>query len=364
MQITLFLNHQCNLACTYCYNGRKFGRPMPLDILEKGVRMAFSGGNKARISFFGGEPLLEKDLIRRAVSLARSIEQSGESPMPLRFSTTVNGTLLDDETIDDFSKEHFHLVVSLDGCRQAHDATRRDLKGESTYDRITENLKKALIKIPSTETISVIDVANVAYLAESFDALLDLGVKNLNFSFNYEADWTDEALTILEAQLEEISKRYIAIYRAGRDVHFDLFDSKIITHLKEGYSCRDRCKFGDGEITVAPSGRLYPCERLVAEDDNDEVCIGHVDTGVDLEKVLEMARQKNTPDADCQSCGLQNRCMFWCGCVNYATTGRVGETSGVLCALEQLAIKHADRAAATLFKEKNTQFMRKFYAVR
>jgi uncharacterized protein len=337
---------------------------MPRDVLEKGVRMAFAAGNKARISFFGGEPLLEKGLIRQAVSLARTIEKSGQSSLPLSFSTTVNGTLLDDETLDYFSKEKFHLVVSLDGSRQAHDATRRDLQGRSSYDRIATNLKNALKTIPSTETISVIDVSNVDYLSESFDALLDLGVKNLNFSFNYEADWNDKAMEVLEAQLGEISKRYLELYRSGRDIHFDLFDSKIITHLKEGYSCRDRCRFGDGEITVAPSGRLYPCERLVAEDDNDEVCIGHVDTGVDMGKVLEMARQKNTPDADCQACGYQNRCMFWCGCVNYATTGRVGETSGVLCALEQLAIQYADKVAGTLFEEKNTPFLRKFYPMR
>lgn len=363
MDVTLFLNHACNLACSYCYNGRKFHRPMPRDVMRAGVEMAFLGKD-ARLSFFGGEPLLELDLMREAIALARRIEKERDGKIPLRFSMTTNGTLVTPEVVEMLRMERFHLVFSLDGCREAHDLTRIYPDGASSYDLIVENLKRAMDAIPSTETISVIDPANVHLVPRSFESLLELGVRNINFSLNYEAEWSDEQIETLERALSDLSDLYVEAYRAGTDFALDLLDSKVITHLKGGYACRDRCKFGKDELCVAPSGTLYPCERLVGEDTRHDVTIGDVFTGPDLEKVLEMGRRKDTPDPECEQCKLNHRCMYWCGCVNYATTGDVGKTSGLLCRLEQMAIAAADRAAGILYREENPMFIGKFYCAR
>ncbi len=359
MNVTLFLNHKCNMRCSYCYNGRKFDKAMPVDIMKQGIEMAMTGRD-ARISFFGGEPLMAFDEIQWAVEHARKREAEIKD-IPVRFSLTVNGTLLDARKLAFLKKERFHLVVSIDGSKQAHEITRPMKNGNSSYNEIVANLKAALKTIPSTETLSVIDPANVMFLSQSLDALLAIGVKNINFSLNYEADWEANDLSTLQKELQKVGERYMSLYRQGKEVAIDLIDSKIVTHLKDGYSCRDRCKFGHGQITVAPSGRLYPCERLVGEDSKSDVTIGHVDTGVDLEKVVTMADAKNKPDLDCENCALVNRCMYWCGCVNYATTGRVNETAGILCTLEQMLILEADNVGETLFGEKNPLFLQRFY---
>lgn len=360
MDITLFLNHACNLECTYCYNGRKFHRPMPREVMRAGVEMAFFGKD-ARISFFGGEPLLELDLMREAIALAREIEKRKGGKIPARFSMTTNGTLVTPEVLEMLRKERFHLVFSLDGCRESHELTRPFPGGRSSYDLIVENLKRAMVAIPSVETITVIDPVNVHLLPRSFESLMELGVRNLNFSLNYEAEWSDAQLEQLRGALEELSGLYIKGYRDGIDFALDLFDSKVITHLKGGYACRDRCKFGKEEMCVAPSGLLYPCERLVGEDTRHDVTIGNVFDGPDLAKVMEMGKRKDTPDLECEACKLNHRCMYWCGCVNYATTGDVGVTSGLLCRLEQMSIAAADRSAGILFKEENPMFISKFY---
>ena len=180
-------------------------------------------------------------------------------------------------------------------------------------------------------------------------------------SLNYEAEWSDAQLEQLRGALEDLSGLYIKGYRDGIDFALDLFDSKVITHLKGGYACRDRCKFGKEEMCVAPSGLLYPCERLVGEDTRHDVTIGNVFDGPDLAKVMEMGKRKDTPDLECEECKLNHRCMYWCGCVNYATTGDVGVTSGLLCRLEQMSIAAADRSAGILFKEENPMFISKFY---
>jgi uncharacterized protein len=137
----------------------------------------------------------------------------------------------------------------------------------------------------------------------------------------------------------------------------------IITGVKGGYACSDRCKFGCGEIAVAPSGRIYPCERLVGNDDDDSVCIGTVAGGFAPEKYQALLAQRGNRDPECVGCALQERCMNWCGCINYTTTGRIDSTPGIVCFHEKLSIREADRVAKILFDERNPHFLRRFYRV-
>ncbi len=361
MHVTLFLNHQCNLRCTYCYNGHKFNRPMPDGILQRAVEMAFDTGIP-RLAFFGGEPLLEFERMTRAIDYAHKLANEKEI-QEIRFSTTTNGTLLDPSRLRLLRDERFHLVISIDGCQEAHEATRSFANGESSYNVVVRNVERALEEIPSLETISVIDPANVEFASQSLEALMAIGVRNLNFTINYEAEWSDHQLEILGTALDNLSDLYVSYYRDGTDFSLDLFDSKIITHLKGGYSCKDQCKFGKNELCVSPSGKLYPCERLVGDDTRDDIIIGDVETGLDIAKISAIKKGKDTSDPDCKDCKLNHRCMFWCGCVNYATTGNVGKTSGLVCQLEQMIIRSADKAASTLFQEKNPLFIDKFYAI-
>ena len=359
MHVILFLNHACNLACTYCYNGKKFDRALSLEHIEKGIDLAFESGD-VRISFFGGEPLLEVNRIKHAVTYAREKEKSLNKKM-LRFSMTVNGTLLDDEMLKYFRDENFFVAVSLDGAKKENDRYRQYPTGAGTYDHIARGLTLVKKHYGKMATSSTVDPGNVRWLADSFAHVIDLGVQRFSFNFNYDARWDDESLSIYKAQMDKVTGHFVDAYRQGNSVDYATFTSKINGHLNG--QLKSKCLFGEGEVTVAPSGRLYPCERLVGEDASDELCIGHIDSGIDLEKVLAFKRARLHRDTDCENCQVESRCIHFCGCVNWATTGTIGNVSGLLCEVEQTAIRCADEAAAILFREKNPAFLKRFYKI-
>ena len=368
MKVCLFLNHACNLRCSYCYNGHKFNRRMPMDVARAGIEMAVAstGGcsRMVHLSFFGGEPLMEIDLIRQLIPIAR--RRAEEAERTIRFQVVCNGTLLQGKTLDYLLENDVYLGVSIDGCRQAHDATRPFRNGRSSFDRVSRNLATLMkrdLKV-GVKVIGVIDPLNVDYLGDSFDQLLELGVRNMSLNINYEGTWDEATRERFRAAIRNLGDRYIAAYRRGAAFTLNLFDTKIVTHLKGGYALTDRCDFGCEEVAIAPSGRLYPCDRLVGQDDQDEVVIGDVFSGVDPVRRDALITAKNDVLQGCGDCALLERCMHWCGCVNHAMTGSVGEVDGLLCWFEQRRIEEADRCASILFEEKNPGFLRRFYAPR
>jgi uncharacterized protein len=160
-----------------------------------------------------------------------------------------------------------------------------------------------------------------------------------------------------------VSDDWVRRYREGKPVWVNFVDGKIITRLKQGFSCRDRCGFGCREIAVAPSGNLYPCERLVGEDTDEAIRMGNVNEGIDREKQERYRQATGNADPECARCAIRERCMNWCGCTNYGLTGAIDRTDGVLCWHEQAAIREADRAGATLFAEGNPHFLRTYYGM-
>ncbi len=366
MKVCLFLNHACNLRCTYCYNGRKFQRPMPLDVARRGVALALDDGNEGpvQLSFFGGEPLMEMDLIRQIVPLAEA--EAARLGRTLRLVVVTNATLLTESTLDYLMDHRFYVGISLDGSRAAHDATRPFRNGRSSYDRAVTNIRRALARPDGrgVKAIAVVDPRNVENLPDSFDALREVGLRTLSVNVNYEGGWTESDRDRFEVALRGLGERYVGAYRRGERFTLNLLDSKVLTHLKGGYACTDRCDFGCEEVAVAPSGNLYPCDRLVGDDTAHEVVIGDVFTGIDPVRRAALIASKNQVMKDCADCTLLGRCMHWCGCVNHAMTGSVGEASGLLCWFEQRIIEEADRCASVLYEEGNPEFLRRFYEPR
>jgi uncharacterized protein len=280
MRVSLFLNHACNLACRYCYNGEHFSRAMPWDVAKAGVELALAQpGSKHRVSFFGGEPLLEMALIRRVMDYCA--QRKDETGIDLYHLVVSNAVLLDEEKLGYFLDNDVYVAVSVDGCRQAHEATRCFADGSSSYDRVRANATRLFAERPGNKVIAVIDPLNVDWLGDSFDALLGMGARNLSMNVNYEGRWEEPERARFERALRQLGDRYIAAYRRGAAFTLNMLDSKIVTHLKLGYADGDRCDFGCEEVAVSPRGRLYPCDRLVGMDDQDDIVIGDVFEGID-----------------------------------------------------------------------------------
>lgn len=357
MDVTLVLTHDCNLGCGYCYAGAKFGKRMPPAIAERALELAFTGAPpRVELSFFGGEPLLEWDQL---VTSARSARARAESlGTELRMSVTTNGTLLDDARARLLDELGVHVALSIDGTREAHDSGRPRMGGGSSFDEVLRGLDVLLRRGTTFETISVVTPANAHLVGESVAFLLGRGVPRVGLNPCYEAAFSDDELEAWSRGLEAAADTMIDCFRRGRIVSITVFDNKIMAALKGGLTAVDRCSLGERSFAVAPSGNLYTCERLVAEDDDATHVMGHVDTGP---RPRERACAPGPVNRECVECGERDRCSSSCACANLAETGRTDVAGGTQCWHERTTAAVADRVAETLWKEQNPYFIAWFY---
>jgi uncharacterized protein len=365
MDVTFVLTHDCNLACGYCYAGRKFRKAMTPEVRDQALALAFEdvmhlpeAERKVDLSYFGGEPLLAWDML---VETARTaVEQAKAKGVKLRQSVTTNGTLLTKERAATLKEIGFYIALSIDGIKEAHNINRPDFSGKGTFDQVEAGLRNLIELRANFETISVMTPKSVPMLAASVDYLYELGVPRVSINPCYEAIWTDADLEVMQAQYVQIAHIVAKWYRSGRIVSFPPFDAKIITRLKGGLETGDTCSLGMTAVSVAPSGNLYPCERLVGEDEDHRSVIGHVASGIDKKK--QHGYREHMPDHhaendECDSCDEKGRCGAYCACANLAETGNASIAGGVQCLYERVTMTVADSLADVLFAEKTKAFM-------
>lgn len=364
MDVCLFVDHQCNLRCRYCYNGEHFARRMPRERAEKAIELALSKRPpQLDVSFFGGEPLLRIDWIREVVAHVEQRMRAAEcAGTQVRFIMNTNGTLLDDRAIDLMAPPRaFTVFVSLDGEPDVHDRARPDALGRPSHARVVagiERLRQA--KIPF-ELLAVVTPESARAVGKTVQALHATGAGRVVLSPNLGDDWTTEAVEELRLGLGEACAFWADRFRAGEIVRVDPLHTKILTHLYGGSPCPSRCQLGQREWAVAPSGKLYACGQMVGEDNRDDLVIGHVDTGFDLAAVDRLQRQKNRIEQTCAECAQRDRCQSHCGCQHLGLTGQLGEITAVLCELESAFIEAADELAETLWNEKCPAFLAQYY---
>ena len=362
MKVTLVLDHRCNLRCSYCYTGKKLERAMPLATAKRAVDFGLDQAERGwlLVALFGGEPLIDVQLAEDVLAYAAA--ESARRKVKLFTTLATNGTLLDERRLKLLKDYAFHVQVSLDGTLAAQDACRRFVDGRSSHALVVTNLQRLIAEGFSPWVLSVIDPANVSELAQGFELLLSLNVPHLHLAPNYLADWSDEARDRFQAELSRLGDAYLAATRAGRAVRLDPLHGKIVSHLVPGSNDSVACKFGKGDVAVAPSGRLYPCERLVGEDDREALCVGDLDRGLDPSRVEALLAGRSRPDPECVACELRPRCKHWCGCANFETTGDPARVSPLVCFFERAFIAEADRVAEILYGERDPTFLRRFYA--
>jgi uncharacterized protein len=361
VRLTLSLTHRCNLRCLYCYTGRKLDRNMPVGTARRAIDLglALARGRGLTVAFFGGEPMLEPGLMGESCRWA--LERGGEMGERVRFSVSSNGTLLDGPRLDLLVRHGFEVQVSMDGSRAAQDAGRRYEDGGSSHAAVLGNLRRLLREGLDVQVVAVVHPANVAHLPESFDELAELGVPHVYFVPDHAGPWTQDACERFEAALRALGERWLARLRHGEGVRLDPLHAKIAAHvLRDRGGCAE-CPFGVEELAVSPSGRLYPCDRLIREDDDPAACIGDLDRGLDEARRDALVAERGRLDPECAACELRPRCTRWCACVNYQSTGAFGAVSPVQCWLERCFIAEADRVGAALWAERAPAFLERFY---
>ena len=184
MHLTLHLTDRCNLACRYCYQ-RHGAADMSFDTAARAVDTLATGRNPGVI-FFGGEPLLRKDLIFDLIDRCETRE-----PNRFHYKVTTNGTLLDESFLEEACRRRLAIALSCDGVREAHDKFRLAPSGTGTWERVGEALHLLLRHQPYAPVMMTVNPETACFFAESVLWFRDIGVRYLISSLNHAADWTD-----------------------------------------------------------------------------------------------------------------------------------------------------------------------------
>ncbi|MBW2454258.1 MAG: radical SAM protein [Deltaproteobacteria bacterium] len=364
MELTLFVDHECNLRCTYCYNGDKFTRRMSSDTMRKAVALALDKPSaRLHVAFFGGEPLLHPDFVKETVDHVDQAVAELAGPRPdLLFLMNTNATLIDDDAIALMAPPHeWSVFVSLDGPQDVHDQYRIDAGGAGTFDAVVAGLERLRAASIPFGLLAVVNPETAPRLGDTLRTIFSLGPQKVALSANFRAPWTEEAIAALRQGLGGAGDALMDLFRSGVALEVDPFQSKILAHLKRGMPCPGRCLLGDSAMTVAPSGRIYACGEMVGEDQDATLAFGHVDTGLDQASLARMRAAKDRVEEICSPCELRDRCQSQCGCRHVALTGKLGEITETLCEIETAFIDESDRIAETLVAEKCQAFIDYFY---
>ena len=355
MHYTLHLTESCNLRCEYCYQERAVTF-MPFEVAKATVDLAISSGQKRiGLVFFGGEPLLCKDLIRQIVSYAN---QTAPGDVRFFYKITTNGTLLDEDFLQYTMDNDIYVALSLDGTAAMHNAHRIGPNGETTHDTVVQAAKRLLAQRPYTPVLMTINPDTVQYYTESIEFLYNLGFRYLICTPNYDGDWDKTSLAETKKQYRQLAEFYYRHTMAEDKFYFSPFEVKISSHINSRTYCHERCELGQRQLSVSPQGSLYPCVQFVGED---EYCIGNVWDGINEDKRMNLFARNEAEKAGCDICAIRQRCNHYCACLNKQTTGSIDVVSPVLCAHERIVLPIADKVAERLYKNRNALFIQKSY---
>lgn len=357
MHVVLHMTAGCNMNCSYCYSPPVDGRNMTEETAKKTVDFINKNfPNNTGIIFFGGEPLLRKELIFETMRYARSV-----NPF-FHYKVTTNGLLLDEEFLVRARESRLDVALSLDGCREAHDAHRLTRGGEPTFDAVFEKLRLLLKYQPYAKILTTISPDTVKYYAESFEFLLASGVRYMIVSLDYSADWTDEDIKELKSQYKRLARLYEKYITREKKFYFSPFDMKFTNHIREENSECYRCHLGLKQISVAFDGGIYPCTQFVQDGvSNKAFQIGDVFDGFDEAKRGELYRMSREENPACKECAYDNRCNNKCSCLNWQLTRRINELSPKICETERALIPIADKLGETLYRKRVPMFIQKHY---
>lgn len=317
--VVLNVAQTCNMVCSYCFAiAGTYGKPAKKMGRETACRavdflLKHSGEQlEVTLTFFGGEPLLNFDIIRAAVEYAK-VEARGVGKV-VDFSLTTNGTLLTEDKIRFLSDNRIGVTVSMDGPPEVHDKNRRLMGGQGSYRAV---LPKALALIHGHRTRPVAARAtltrDIPDLKRCLFHLLDLGFHEVGFSPVTSSDpdqyLNGADLKNLLGQFRDLAFLFRDRALEGKFLGFSNI-SNLVAELYAGEIKRYACGAGLGLMGISSTGGLFLCHRLV---EHEEALLGHLDTGMDYERrgflltELHLGRK-----ADCQGCWVRHLCAGGC----------------------------------------------------
>ena len=345
----LHVAHTCNLNCSYCFasQGKYHGdrAVMSFEVGKQAFDFLIANSGTRRnleVDFFGGEPLMNWDVVKRLVAYARSIE--GAHNKNFRFTFTTNGVLLDDEVMDFLNREMSNVVLSLDGRREVNDHFRKNYLGEGSYDVIVPKFQRLVEKrggkgyyVRGTFTHNNVDFTNDLF------HMADLGFTELSMEPvvcppDDPYALTEEDLPKLFEQYEILAREMVKRKREGRGFTFYHY----MLDLKNGpciYKRITGCGSGTEYMAVTPWGELFPCHQFVGDE---KYSLGNIWDGVTNKAVQDEFRGCNSYSRpECRDCWAKLYCSGGCAANAYHATGSIGGVYSYGCELFKKRIECA-----------------------
>lgn len=344
MKYTVCVTQACNLACAYCYISKRKVK-LTLEVARKIIDFAYKNtptDENINIGFFGGEPLIEFELIKDITELIESHELFDTQRVRLMIVT--NGTLFSDEIADYLNEHDIALGISCDGPPAVHNRFRRYANGKGSSDVVEKTIRMSVEKLDNPMVNAVYHPLTFKQLPTVVKYFSELGIRNIYLNADYSAPWSPENIRDIFDVYGEVADLYTDFYQRG-DPHFiSLIDSKIALILRNGYQENERCRMGKGEFAFTAEGRVYPCERLIGTGTGPAHCIGEVERDVNVLPLAFPAVTEGKKNPECETCSLGDYCMNSCGCSNFFSTGSYRRVSNFQCASEKAAISSSFKA--------------------
>jgi len=346
--LCLNVAHVCNMKCTYCFASQgNFGLSPSLMSREAGHRaldflVEHSQGVKhLEVDFFGGEPLLNWEVVKDIVEYGRHIEANSDKIF--NFTLTTNCLLLDEEIMDYLVKENISVILSLDGRQEVNDRYRVLNNGEGTYKTILPKIHKMIEKGPISYYVRGTYTRSNLDFCEDVRHIVDLGINALSLE---PAVGAGNDLAIREEDMPQVLKEYeklalllLEYHQQGRQVHFFHYD----LDLQKGPCLAKRqtgCGAGLHYLAITPEGDIYPCHQFVGHSD---YCLGNILENSQLRTGIRQKFINNTllTKEECRHCWARNFCGGGCHANNYFTNGDIGQPAQVACAMHRRRVEAA-----------------------
>ncbi len=345
--LCLHIAHDCNLACQYCFaeEGEYHGRRalMSFEVGKKALDFLIANSGSRRnleVDFFGGEPLMNWQVVKQLVEYGRSQEKIHNKHF--RFTLTTNGVLLNDEIMEFCNREMGNVVLSLDGRKEVNDKMRPFRNGSGSYDLIVPKFRKfadsrdqANYYVRGTFTRNNLDFSrDVLHFA-------DLGFKQMSIepvvaSPDKPYAIREEDLPTILQEYDILAKEYVKRHKEGRGFQFFHF----MIDLNQGPCVAKRlsgCGSGTEYLAVTPWGDLYPCHQFVGQED---FLLGNVDQGITNTKVRDEFKLCNVYAKDkCRDCFARFYCSGGCAANSYNFHGSITDAYDIGCEMQKKRIE-------------------------
>lgn len=354
--LCLHIAHDCNLACRYCFaeEGEYHGRRalMSYEVGKKALDflVANSGGRvNLEVDFFGGEPLMNWQVVKDLVAYGRSLEDRHHKKF--RFTLTTNGVLLNDEILEFANREMANIVLSIDGRKEIHDYMRPHRGGQGSYEEIVPKFQKVADSreqmnyyVRGTFTRHNLD------FAEDVMHLADLGFKQISVEPVVADEGEEYAIRkedvprILE-EYDRLAKELLHRQENGNGVNFFHF----MIDLQGGPCVAKRlsgCGSGTEYLAVTPWGDFYPCHQFVGRE---EYLMGNVEEGITKADIRDEFKLCNVYAKDkCRECFAKFYCSGGCAANSYNFHGNINDVYDLGCELQRKRVECAIMIKAAL----------------